>query len=148
MNRWDRRLALFLRASAIILGSAIVATLMPLSLMASLSRWVSIAEMPETPIVSYLARSCSAMYAMLGLLYWRVSLDVPRYRELIRFLALCKLAFGIGILAIDFLVGMPTWWVYSEGPFIIVWSLTLLLLKHKADSCRKGSSSPDAESEK
>lgn len=132
MNRWERWLTVFLRGSAVILASAIVASAMPISLMARLHAEVGLGEMPESPIVAYLARSGSAMYAMLGLLYWRVSCDLPRYLDLIRFLALCKLAFGIGIFALDYAIGMPTWWTWSEGPFIIVWSLTLLLLTAKA----------------
>jgi hypothetical protein len=141
MNRWARWLTLFLRASAVILASAVVATFMPLSLMARLHEGVGLGEMPETPLVSYLARSGSAMYVMLGLLYWRVSSDLPRYLVLIRFLALCKLAFGITVLAIDVFVDMPAWWTWLEGPFIIAWSLSLLLLAENAKGSGHGSAS-------
>jgi len=130
-NAWERWLALYLRVSAFVLISAIVAAGLPLAIMARLHDAIGMGDMPQAPIVSYLARSGSAMYVMLGLIYWRISRHVGRYLDLIRFLGLIKLAFGFGILAIDRAVGMPTWWIWTEGPFIIGWSAMLLWLVSK-----------------
>lgn len=138
---WERRLVWFLRISAWILLSALVAVVMPTAIMAWFHEFTGLGELPRTPLVAYLARSASALYAMLGLTYWRLARNVPRYLDLLRFFGQVKLAFGIGMLALDRAVGMPLWWTATEGPFIIAWSLALLALVRKTAEERGGRTS-------
>ena len=128
-----RRLALFLRVSAAILLLALVAVAMPHAWMDVIHGWLGLGPLAEQPMVAYLARSASAMYASLGALYLYLSYDLRRYLALLRFLAGLKLAFGVAMLALDVAVGMPLLWVAVEGPFILAWSLALLWLVREAE---------------
>src|SRR5947199_154498 len=58
-------------------------------------------SLPAEPIVLYLARSTSALYASFGAVYLRVAGDVPRYRPLLRLLAWIKVAFGAALVPIS-----------------------------------------------
>lgn len=66
----------------------------------------------------YLTRSLSAMYAMHGALVFFVSWDVRRLLPVVKCLAVLAILFGIGMLVLDVLVGMPPYWTACEGPFI------------------------------
>src|SRR5205823_10083767 len=72
--------------------------------------------MPREPIVGYLVRSTSALYALHGAMIVFISFDVARYERLIRFLALAVLVHGAVILGIDVAEGMPPLWRFGEGP--------------------------------
>lgn len=77
----------------------------------------------SSPVVEYLARGLSAMYALHGAVVVFVSLDVTRYRPLIRFLGCVHAAFGAAMIGIDAASGLPLWWVFGEGPGIVVGGL-------------------------
>ncbi len=129
-----RLLVCFLRGSALILLGALLASFFPHAWMQTIHQLMGLGDLPDTPMVQYLARSVAALYAQLGLFYWFVSYDVPRYARLLRFSAWVKFAFGMLVLGVDVFVGMPGFWIAIEGPFILTWSLTLrLLLGHDGD---------------
>jgi hypothetical protein len=86
---------------------------------------------PHHPAVPYLARSLAALYVTWGLAAVFVSFDVPRYLRLIRFMALVALAFGALMLFIDLGLGLPTRWVLTEGPIIMLIGAFFLLLSRK-----------------
>jgi len=75
-------------------------------------------ELPDVPVVWYLARSESAMYALLGGLFWVLSFDPVRYRPVLRYLGGAIVAFGVALFAIDLTAGLPAWWAWWEGPFV------------------------------
>ena len=75
--------------------------------------------LPEGPVVEYLARGLSAMYALHGAVVAFASTDIPRFRPLIRFLGCVHAAFGAVMIGIDFASGLPLWWVFGEGPGIV-----------------------------
>ncbi len=134
MSVANLRLALFLRVSAAILLLALGAMVMPHGWMDVIHGWLGLGTLAEQPMVAYLARSASAMYASLGALYLYLSYDLRRYLELLRFLARLKLAFGVAMFVLDVVVGMPLLWVAVEGPFILGWSLALLWLVRSAEA--------------
>ena len=72
--------------------------------------------LPTEPVVGYLARSASVMYALHGLVVFYVSFDLPRYWTLIRLLAITAIVHGALMSLIDYRVGMPGWWSLLEGP--------------------------------
>ncbi len=119
MRPSERVLVILLRLSAAMLLVAVVPAVMPWEWMAAIHRWLGLGELPQTPVVGYLARSLSAMYALHGALLLCVSLDVRRYRPIVRFLAAMNIAFGSGLIVLDSAVGLPRWWILGEGPPLI-----------------------------
>ena len=134
MTAAQRQLVLFLRVSAVILLLALAALVLPHRAMNSMHGWLGLGDLPDTPMVSYLARSSSALYASLGAMYFYLARDVRRHLDLLRFLGLVKLVFGAAMLLLDVAVGMPLLWTLVEGPFILDWSLTLLGLTHRVSN--------------
>jgi hypothetical protein len=115
----EKALVIILRVLGVIVLAALFAVVMPQAWMAATNRWLGLAELPDTPLVGYLTRSLSAMYAMHGALLVFISYDIRRYAALLRFLALMGVAFGITMLVLDLAVGMPWWWTLNEGPLVI-----------------------------
>ena len=124
----DRFLILFLRVVGTVAGSAALCAVMPLSAMDAAHRSLGMGPLPSEPIVEYLARSTSAFYALLGALLWAFSLDLARYRPLVRGVGLAFIALGLLLLWTDIHAGMPLFWLASEGPIdaffgvILVWA--------------------------
>ena len=75
-------------------------------------------ELPDGPILGYLTRSLSLMYAMFGAVLWFVSLDVRRFLPVVKLITVLGILFGLWMTALDLAVGMPVFWIASEGPFI------------------------------
>ena len=91
--------------------------------------WAGLGALPSAPIVGYLARSASALYALHGALVVFLSFDVSRYERLIRFLAWAAVVHGAVILGIDVAQQMPALWQYSEGPGFAATGLVVLALQ-------------------
>jgi len=132
MNKYERILTIVMRVSAVVLLSAIAPALFPHAWMDAIHRRLGLGELPEIPIVGYLTRSASALYALHGALILYISLDVRRYLGFIRFLSCVSVVFGLGMLLIDVSVGLPGYWACAEGPFIAVASGLLYWLATKA----------------
>ncbi len=120
MNRSEKTLVVLLRVAAVILLSALAPALMPFAWMKEIHRWLGMGELPDGPIMDYLTRSLSAMYAFHGVLISYLSQDVRRFLPVVKFMAGLGVAFGVGMFALDAAVDMPVFWTLSEGPFIIV----------------------------
>jgi hypothetical protein len=90
-------------------------------------RALGLGALPNAPIVEYMARSLSALYAVHGAVVFRLSFDVSRFRPVIGFLGWLHLALGSAVLAIDFTAGLPWWWVAGEGPGIAAGGLLVLI---------------------
>ena len=86
MMKPDRVLVILLRILGVGALFALVAVFMPVSWMTATHRWLGLGEMPNAPVVEYLARSLSAFYALMGALCLVVAADLERYRPLVRFL--------------------------------------------------------------
>jgi hypothetical protein len=85
-------------------------------------------ELPAGPIVGYLARSLSVMYAMHGAVLLFLSLNVRRYVPVVKFVAVVTILFGLGMLALDVAVGMPPFWIACEGPALFLLYCVVLWL--------------------
>jgi hypothetical protein len=112
----------------VLLLVAVIPAVMPFEWMKEIHRRLGMGELPEGPIVGYLTRSLSAMYAMHGALLFFVSLDVRRYRPVVQCVAVLCLAFGAGMLVLDQAVGMPRFWLLGEGPFVMALGAAILWL--------------------
>ncbi|NUQ65632.1 MAG: hypothetical protein HUU20_24445 [Pirellulales bacterium] len=128
MNRSEKALVVLLRLGGILLLTAVIPAVMPFAWMKDIHRFLGMGELPEGPIVGYLTRSLSALYAYHGALVYFVSLDVRRYLSVVKCLAVLSILFGLGMLVLDFLVAMPPLWILGEGPAIALLGGVLLWL--------------------
>lgn len=128
MNRPEKVLVMLMRLAGVLLLTALIPAVMPFAWMKDIHRALGMGELPEGPIMGYLTRSLSAMYAMHGALVFFVSLDIRRYLPVVKCLAVLGIIFGSGMLVLDIVVGMPPRWIAGEGPFIIVLGGVMLWL--------------------
>ncbi|MCS6866307.1 MAG: hypothetical protein RMJ56_10815 [Gemmataceae bacterium] len=94
-------------------------------------QWLGLGELPNAPIVVYMARSLSALYAVHGALVVRLSWDVVRFRPLIVFLGWLHVILGLVVLTIDVSVGWALWWIVAEGPGIALGGGLIVFLAHQ-----------------
>lgn len=112
----DVRLTWLLRAIGVLDLLSFAAVVMPRSLMVTIHSQLGIGELPAEPIVGYLARTASMFYGFTGVLLLFLSTDVVRFRDVIRFVAVCGMVAGLIVLGVDLAEGMPVWWIALEGP--------------------------------
>ncbi len=128
MNRNERILLWLLRISGVIMLTALGAVVMPYDWMNVIHRQQGLGELPHVPIVGYLTRSISALYALQGALLVFVASDLRRYLPVVRVLAVAGVVFGAMMLIVDCSVGMPLPWTIGEGPWIILLGAVILWL--------------------
>jgi hypothetical protein len=145
LTRQHRSVALVLRVFGCVDLLALVAVFLPGGVLRGASVWLGLAALPAEPLAGYLARSASLMYALHGAAILFVSFDVPRYWELIRFLALLAVVHGALMLWIDVVEGMPAWWQVVEGPCFALTGVVVLLVMQRGARCSTpGTSVPPA----
>jgi len=123
-----RLLVWLLRVTGATMMWALVFVFCPFGWMQGIHGRLGMGELGYTPLLSYLIRTLSALYATFGALCLFISFDVDRYRHLILFLAWLGILSGIGVTALDALLRFPLFWSATEGPFTIALSLTLIAL--------------------
>ena len=128
MNRYEKALVLLLRLDGIIMLAALLPSIMPLAWMKEIHRCLGMGELPDGPIIGYLTRSLSLMYAMHGAVLFFVSLDVRRFLPVVKFVAVLTILFGLWMTALDVVVGMPVFWIAGEGPSLFVLYCVVLWL--------------------
>ena len=116
---------------------AIVPVFVPHAWMDACHRWLGLGTLPETPIIVYLTRSLSAMYAFHAGLLWIASRDVRRYAAIIIYVGLALVAFGGVMLWIDIRAGLPWFWIAGEGPLTIVTGLVIFVLQRRISRLAK-----------
>ena len=105
---------------------ATFAAFMPTEWMAGTHEWLGLGDFPASPLVEYLTRSISVLYAIHGGLLLLVSTDIIRFGPVIRYLGITTTIIGGALLCIDIYAGLPTFWVIFEGPPVILIGLTIL----------------------
>jgi len=100
----------------------------PYRWMDSIHTALGMGPLSDDPVVGYLARSTSALYALTGGLMWVVSFDPGRYRPVLIYLGTAVTLFGAALLVVDWVEGLPLAWKVWEGPFVMVFGLTVLFL--------------------
>ena len=111
---------------------ALIAVVMPERWLEQGHLWAGLGRLPEGPIVGYLARSASALYALHGGMIVFISFDVARYWRLITFLAAAAVVHGVVMAGIDVATGMPLLWTVLEGPSFAASGLVVLILQRWA----------------
>ncbi|HEX41623.1 MAG TPA: hypothetical protein ENN81_06125, partial [Phycisphaerales bacterium] len=112
----NRAIVLFvLRATGVAMLGALVFVFCPFGWMAAIHARMGLGTLEYTPVASYLIRTLSAMYAVLGALLLFMSSDVMRYRELIRFFGAIAVIGGLAVTVFDAALRLPLWWTALEG---------------------------------
>ena len=119
-----KMLVWFLRFTALMFLAAAPAVVMPTAWMRSIAAWYGL-ELPESPLVEYLARSMSALYVTMGASYWFMSCDVRRYLPLLRFTIPIMFAFDVTVIGLDVMISMPILWTVGEAVAIFAWTFAL-----------------------
>jgi hypothetical protein len=120
----------FLGACALL---AVVAVFNPMSWMAATHERLGLGELPDAPIVEYLARSLSAFYFFFGVLSLLAASDIDRYRPVARVLAATFLLTGVLFVGLGLSTELPRWWPLFQGPPQIgIGGLLLFLLRGRA----------------
>ena len=127
----ERVLKLILQINGAVMATALVAVFMSHDQMAAIHQWLGLGKFPEGIIVDYLARSLSAFYALMGVLYIVLARDIRAYATIITFMAWASICFGVATIIIDLQLGFPAWWTWGEGPFIISYGAVVLWLQRK-----------------
>ena len=127
-NRYEKTLALLLRLDAILLLTAVVPSMMPFAWMQAIHRSLGMGELSGGPLIGYLTRSLSMLYALHGATLLFLSLDVRRYLPVVRLMVVLGVLFGLWMTGLDLVVGMPPFWAVSEGPVIFLLNCVMLWL--------------------
>jgi hypothetical protein len=133
MSAPERHLQWFLRATALMFLSAAIAVFLPYSWMNAISEWQELGELPRSPLVEYLTRSMSALYAVMGSSYWFLSCDVRRYLPLLRFTVPVTAVFDVAVIALDLWIPMPLTWTIGEAVSIVGWTAALWWLLRRVE---------------
>lgn len=124
----DRLLTFMLRLGGMVMLLAVFAVFMPTRWMAVTNDWLGLEEFPASPLVDYLTRSLSMMYALQGGLLILLSFDPRRYRPVLLYVSLTTVLGGLLLTGIDLHAGLPLYWTLSEGPPVTVIGLLLVWL--------------------
>lgn len=116
MNSAERALQILLRIGGIVVVSAFFAIFLPVHWMAATHEWLGLGVFPASPLVDYLSRSASLLYAWHGGLLLVASFDIRRYRPILLYLGIVTALGGLILLGIDLHAGMPVYWTLCEGP--------------------------------
>lgn len=111
---------------------ALGAVVMPTRWMGQIHQLMGLGEMPTGPLVEYLTRSASLLYALIGAMTFYLSFDVVGRRDVIAFLMKLMIVFGMAMLALDMWIGMPVMWTAFEGPIVMVMGVGVLTALHRA----------------
>jgi hypothetical protein len=111
---------------------ALIAVVMPRAWIAYGHGATGLGALPPEPIVGYLVRSASLLYALHGAMVVYLSFDVARYWRLITFLAVAALVHGTILVGVDAAEGMPAWWRWAEGPCFAATGAVVLWLQWRA----------------
>jgi hypothetical protein len=121
-----------LRFEAAVMGLAAVAVFLPTDWMAGLNDRLGLEPLPRSPLVEYLTRSLSALYAAYGSLMWVTASDVERYAGVISYMGWAAVAFGGVLAGIDLAAGMPAWWTALDAASPACGGALVLLLQRRA----------------
>jgi hypothetical protein len=107
---------------------ALIFVAAPYTWMESIHSALGMGQLPDKPVVGYLARSVSAFYALTGGLFWVVSFDLGRHRRVLIYLGAAIASLGLVLLAVDWWEGLPLFWRIWEGLFVMAFGLAILFL--------------------
>jgi hypothetical protein len=128
-KRAELLLRWLLVANGVMTLLALPAVFMPTAWMDYFHRRLELASLPEGPIVQYLARSCSALYASFGSLTLLIAWDVRRFAPLVTWWGIAAFLFGCILFWVDLNAPMPAHWTWGEVPYTILTGIVVLVLQ-------------------
>jgi hypothetical protein len=130
----ERILILILRITGGVSLLATIFVFVPYSWMNTIHQMLGMGELPSNPIVGYLARSTSALYVFLGGLLLVLAFDVRRYKIVLTYLGIAFSLFGLVLVFVDWIEGLPLFWKIWEGPFVFVLGIAIFYLNHRINT--------------
>ncbi|MCU0913299.1 MAG: hypothetical protein MUC88_01900 [Planctomycetes bacterium] len=124
--RWMLRWVLRCAGGGMLL--ALLFVFCPFDWMAILHAQIGLGTLEYTPLLSYLIRTLSALYATVGAILLFISFDVDRYRPLVHLLGIIAVLGGIGVTVLDALLRLPVFWTILEGPLTVLLGVVLIAL--------------------
>jgi len=128
-----RLLVVLLRVTGLTMLCALVFVFCPFQWMAAIHQRLGMGQLNYSPLMSYLTRMLSAMYASLGAVFVFTSFDIVRYLPLVRFVGAVTILGGAGVTILDAIIKLPIFWTVSEGPFTILLGLAMVLLASRVN---------------
>jgi uncharacterized membrane protein len=110
---------------------AILAVLMPWRWMGRIHEALGMGELPDKPIVEYLARSTSGLCALYGGLLLLLATDVRRYERIIRFHAVTMMSLSLLGAVLGLRAGMPEWWMIADAVSVSVFCVAMLVAQRR-----------------
>jgi hypothetical protein len=98
--------------------------------------------LPEGPIVQYLARTVSALYAAFGSLTLLIAYDLRRFAPLVTWWGIVAILFGLTLLWVDLNAPMPAHWTWGEVPYTVLTGLLVLILQRHMRPLSAASQTP------
>ena len=86
------------------------------------------------PIVQYLARSVSALYAAFGSLTLLLAWDLRRFGPLVTWWGVTAILFALALVWVDTSAPMPAHWTWSECSYTLLTGMLVLILQRMATS--------------
>ena len=107
---------------------AFIAVLLPRSWMELAHAWLGLGEMPGGPLTIFMIRQASYTYGMHGVSLWVLSMNVNRFRPLVKLNGIAYLLAGPVFFVIDYSSGMPIWWTIADSLGCALMGAALLAL--------------------
>jgi hypothetical protein len=127
------RAAMLLRFLLVFNGAmtllALAAVFMPTAWMDGFHRQLNLGPLPQRPIVEYLTRSVSALYAAFGSLTLVIAWDLRRFAPVVIWWGVTALVFGCILFWVDTIAPMPEHWKWGEGPYLLLTGAVVLILQ-------------------
>jgi len=117
-----------LRMTGGVMLCALVFVFCPFEWMVAIHGRLGLGELAYTPLLSYLTRTLSAMYASMGAILLFISFDMERYLPLVRFFGVLSIIGGVGVTILDATLGLPLFWTVSEGPLTVALGVVFVVL--------------------
>ena len=130
-KRAEMLLRWLLIANGVMTLLALPAVFFPTSVMDMFHRRLELGPLPEGPIVQYLARSASALYASFGSLTLLIAWDLRRFAPLVTWWGITAIVFGVILFWIDINAPMPAHWTWSEAPYTVITGTLVLILQRR-----------------
>ncbi|MBN1816356.1 MAG: hypothetical protein JW828_03290 [Sedimentisphaerales bacterium] len=121
-------LVLLIRMTAVAMLCGLVFVFCPFEWMAEIHSRIGMGTLEYTPLLSYLTRSLSAMYAIVGASLMLVSFNIERYRPFLTLFGWIAILGGIGVTYLDAILKLPAFWTWMEGPLTILLGIAILFL--------------------
>ncbi|MBN1126492.1 MAG: hypothetical protein JXA82_15915 [Sedimentisphaerales bacterium] len=121
-------LVLLVRMTAIAMLCGLVFVFCPFKWMTMIHSRIGMGSLEFTPLLSYLTRSLSAMYAIVGAFLMLISFDIEQYRPLLKLSGWIAILGGIGVTYLDAILKLPAFWTWMEGPLTILLGIAILWL--------------------